>query len=86
MAHLLKNTFLKQSSIYLFSNILNALIPFILLPFFSQYLDTEAYGKIAIFQLIITGLGAIIGLNTVGAASRYYFEKSSFRQKILYNN
>ncbi|OBU09373.1 lipopolysaccharide biosynthesis protein [Morganella psychrotolerans] len=86
MAHLLKTSFFKQSSIYLSSNILNALIPFILLPFFSQYLNTEAYGKIAIFQLIITGLGAIVGLNTVGAASRYYFEKVSLRRKILYNN
>nr|ELR5257562.1 hypothetical protein [Providencia rettgeri] len=81
MIKLISNNLFKQSFIYLSTNIINAAIPFILLPIFSSYLTTTAYGKIAIFQLLITGLGAIIGLNTIGAASRYYFDNPKKKKK-----
>ncbi|EOG2428004.1 oligosaccharide flippase family protein [Proteus mirabilis] len=81
-----KNNLLKQSVIYLSSNVLNASIPFILLPVFSYYLSTEEYGKIAIFQIILSGLNAIIGLNTTGAASRKYFDTKNKKILVQYNN
>lgn len=78
--------FFKKSLIYLSSNILNASIPFILLPIFSYYLSTDDYGRIAMFQILITGLNAIIGLNTVGAASRRYFDNDKSHVLVNYNN
>ncbi|NBM53728.1 oligosaccharide flippase family protein [Proteus sp. G2669] len=81
-----KNILLKQSFIYLSSNILNASIPFVLLPVFSYYLSTEEYGKIAIFQILLSGLNAIIGLNTTGAASRKFFDTKDNKILIQYNN
>lgn len=82
----INNSFIKQSVIYLSTNIINAAIPFLLLPVFSYFLSTEAYGKIAIFQLLISGLSSIIGLNTAGAASRFYFDTNNSRKIIFYNN
>lgn len=53
---------------------LNALVPFILLPILTRYLTTAEYGKLAIFQTLIIGLMAVIGMNTIGAANRKYFD------------
>lgn len=68
-------SFLKKSSVYLISNILNASIPFFLLPILTRYLTTSEYGKIAIFQTIIAGLVSFIAFNTLGATARVFFEK-----------
>lgn len=64
----------KNSLIYLFSNIINAAIPFLLLPILTRILSTEEYGQIAMFQILVTGLAAFVGLNTVGAANRKYYD------------
>lgn len=67
-------SFVKKSSIYLISNIINASIPFILLPVLTRYLNASEYGKVAIFQTVITGLVSIIAFNTLGAMARAYFD------------
>lgn len=67
-------SFLKRSSIYLISNIINASIPFILLPILTRYLTVSEYGQVAIFQTVITGLVSIIAFNTLGAMARAYFD------------
>ncbi|EHG7581699.1 MULTISPECIES: lipopolysaccharide biosynthesis protein [Citrobacter] len=64
----------KRSGIYLLSNILNALIPFLLLPVLTRNLSTGEYGQIAMFQTLITGLAALVGLNTIGAANRKFYD------------
>ncbi len=48
-----KRIFLKNSFVYLFSNVFNASIPFILLPLFSHYLSTDDYGRVTMFQILI---------------------------------
>ena len=78
--------FLRNSFIYLFSNILNASVPFVLLPLFSHYFSTDDYGRIAMFQILIIGLNGIIGLNTVGAASRHFFENDNKHTLTNYNS
>ncbi|GKX51177.1 lipopolysaccharide biosynthesis protein [Budvicia aquatica] len=65
---------ISRSSIYLSSNILNALVPFLLLPILTRYLGPDEYGQIAMFQTLITGLAALTGLNVVGAANRKYYD------------
>lgn len=78
-------SFLKKSSVYLISNILNASIPFILLPILTRYLTTSEYGKIAIFQTIITGLVSVIAFNTLGATARVFFDKKDEEYLRNYN-
>ncbi|WP_134015642.1 lipopolysaccharide biosynthesis protein [Modicisalibacter xianhensis] len=68
---------LSGAIVYLFSNILNASIPFLLLPVLTRYLEPAEYGQVAMFQLLISVLGAFVGLNTVGAANRKYFDMDS---------
>lgn len=69
-------TFFKRSGIYLISNILNALIPFLLLPILTRYLSAAEYGQVAMFQTITTGLTALVGLNTIGAANRQFYDEN----------
>ena len=68
------NTFLSGSAIYLLSNILNAVIPFLLLPVLTRYLSPAEYGQVAMFQTLLGALGALVGLSVVGAAGRKYYD------------
>lgn len=80
-----KNGLFKVSSVYLISNILNALVPFVLLPVFTRYLSPSEYGQIAMFQTLVTGLAAVIGLNAVGAANRKYYDHQAQKEFSLFN-
>lgn len=64
----------KGASVYLISNILNAIIPFLLLPILTRYLSAEEYGQIAMFQTLLSGIGTFIGVNAVGSANRKYYD------------
>lgn len=68
-------SFLKGASVYLVSNILNAVIPFLLLPILTRYLSPAEYGQIAMFQTLLAGIGTFIGLNAVGAANRKFYDE-----------
>lgn len=63
--------------IYLISNILNASIPFILLPILTRNLEPAEYGQVAMFQVLISALTAFVGLNTVGAANRKFYDSDA---------
>lgn len=76
---------LRNSTIYLASNILNALVPFLLLPILTRYLTPDEYGQIAMFQTLITGLAALTGLNAVGAANRKFYDKHDGSALALFN-
>ena len=74
LAKLKSNTFLAGSAVYLFSNILNAAIPFALLPVMTRYLTPEEYGEVAMFQTLLGALMAFIGLSLHGAAGRKFYD------------
>ncbi|OBU32391.1 oligosaccharide flippase family protein [Photobacterium phosphoreum] len=67
-------SFFKGASVYLVSNLLNAVIPFLLLPILTRYLSPAEYGQIAIFQTLLAGIGTFIGLNAIGAANRKFYD------------
>ncbi|EKO3914303.1 oligosaccharide flippase family protein [Vibrio metschnikovii] len=77
--------FLRNSTIYLASNIINALVPFLLLPILTRYLTPDEYGQIAMFQTLITALAALTGLNAVGAANRKFYENHDGTTLALFN-
>lgn len=64
----------KKTFIYFFSNVINAFMPFLLLPILTRVLSPAEYGQIAMFQSLVAGLAAFIGLNAVGAANRKYYD------------
>jgi len=67
----------KTLGIYTFSNILNAAIPFFLLPILTTYLSPSDYALIDLFQAAVQFTIAIIGLNAFSALSRFYFENDN---------
>ncbi|XNT08521.1 oligosaccharide flippase family protein [Vibrio cyclitrophicus] len=76
----------KNIAVYFLANSVNAAIPFLLLPILTRYLSPLQYGQVAIFIALVSALGAFIGLNSVGASSRVYFDDLTFVEKLRYNN
>lgn len=68
---------LSGAAMYLFANVLNAAVPFLLLPILTRYLDPAEYGKVAMFQTLVAALAALVGLNVQGAASRKFFDEDA---------
>ncbi len=69
-----KKGLMSGTLIYLVSNVLNAAIPFALLPVLTRVLDPSEYGQVAMFQTLLAALVAVVGLNTVGAANRRFYD------------
>jgi len=74
LAKLKGNTFLAGSAVYLFSNVVNAAIPFALLPVLTRFLTPEEYGEVAMFQTLLGALMGFIGLSLHGAAGRKFYD------------
>ncbi|QJQ99367.1 oligosaccharide flippase family protein [Halomonas sp. PGE1] len=66
--------------VYLASNILNASIPFLLLPILTRHLEPTEYGQVAMFQVLVSALTAFVGLNAVGAANRKYYDEDARKE------
>ena len=81
---LTNNSFLSGSAVYLFSNILAAAIPFALLPILTRYLSPAEYGQVAIFQTLLAGLGAFVGLSVQGAAGVKFYDEHLSEHELKY--
>ena len=64
----------KTLGVYTFANILNSAIPFLLLPFLTNYLLPSDYAIVDLFQAATQFAVAIVGVNTFSALSRFYFD------------
>jgi O-antigen/teichoic acid export membrane protein len=69
-----QNSLYADVLIYFAANLLNAGVPFALLPILTKYLKPEQYGEVALFQMVVSIFGAVTGLNVVGAANRKRFD------------
>lgn len=67
-------TLLGNASVYTGANILNAGIPFLLLPVLTRVLSPTDYGTIAMFGIVVTIMGAFTGLSVHGAVGVRYFQ------------
>lgn len=63
-----------NAAIYLGANVLNAGIPFLLLPILTRVLTRADYGTIAMFGIVLSVLGAFTGMSVHGAVSVRYFQ------------
>jgi O-antigen/teichoic acid export membrane protein len=64
------------ASIYFGGNIINAAIPFLLLPLLTRVLTPSEYGAIAMFVMMVTIFSAFTGLSVHGAVGVRYFQLS----------
>lgn len=73
------NTFkglLKNATVYSLSNILNALIPFLLLPILTRVLAPSEYGVLAMFSATLGVIGAFTGLSVNGAVNVRFIDRN----------
>lgn len=74
----------KEGAVYFGTTMVNAAIPFFLLPILARALSPAEFGTVSVFQASITLIGAFVGLNIQGAITVQFFKDSStaFRQFI----
>lgn len=68
-----RNKLVGNAAIYLGANVLNAGIPFLLLPVLTRVLSPADYGTLAMFGVALSILGAFTGLSVHGAIGVRYF-------------
>lgn len=78
--------FLKSVSLYLVSIILNKSVPLILLPILAAYISIEEYGTLSYYQVLISFVSPIIGLNMSTVLSKYFFKKNEKEFSLLLIN
>jgi len=83
---ILDNKFKKDISIYFVGNVLNAIIPFILLPILTRLLSQKEYGEVTMFIILVGLLNAFIGVNTQAFVVRKYYDLVSDKEKKHANN
>lgn len=76
-------SFVSDSSVYVLVNIINKVIPFILLPIIIRLLNAEDFGKYSLFLTIEGLLIPIITLNLSVALSKHYFVKEINLKKYM---
>jgi len=75
-----------SSSIYLFTSILNASIPFFLIPIITRYLSPAEFGVYSMFKVIAGIMFSIIGLGINGSITKVYFDKNKEEIKSYIGN
>lgn len=70
-----KSTLIKTSAIYIGANLINAAIPFLLLPYLTMILSQEDYGIVTMFTTVMVFVIPFISINTSAAISRIFFKK-----------
>lgn len=73
---LLRSELIKNSFIFTTANIINAAIPFLLLPILTRLLSPSDYAIVSILQISISISTILIGLNAHGAINVNYFKIS----------
>jgi O-antigen/teichoic acid export membrane protein len=72
---LFKTKLIGNTAIYALANVLNGVIPFLLLPILTRVFTPEQYGLVTLISAVIAIIGAFTGLSVHGAVSVKYFDK-----------
>ena len=81
-----KSNLLSGFAIYLGSSVINKAIPFFLLPILTQYLTTEEYGTLAIYQVMMSFVMPLMISNLPINITRNFFnEPKEYIGKLVFN-
>lgn len=83
MKKLLKTKLVSNTAIYALANLLNGVIPFLLLPILTRVFTPEEYGLVTLVSALIAIMGAFTGLSVHGAVSVKYFDKEVNHPKFV---
>ncbi len=70
----LKSSLIQSAGVYTLANVINAAIPFLLLPVLTRYLTPADYGMVAMYGVLISFVTPFVGFNVEGAVARQYYE------------
>ena len=86
MTILRNNKLLKDISIYISSDVINKIVPFLLLPVLTRYLSPSDYGIISMFFVLTSILGIVMTVETNTAIGVFFFKKSHDDLKVFIAN
>ncbi|WP_394186939.1 lipopolysaccharide biosynthesis protein [Metabacillus halosaccharovorans] len=70
-----KSILLKTSAVYTLTNIINAAIPFLMMPILTRELTPVDYGIVSMFQVLVGIVAPFTGLSVNGAINRKYYDR-----------
>jgi len=71
----IKNSLLKNAGVYTITNVINATIPFFLLPILTRFMSPSEFGIVSMFALLVASVTPFIGLSLNGAIERQFFNR-----------
>ena len=83
---MLKHKLFKNTFIYMFAEIINKAVPFLLLPILTTYLTPKDYGIVATYTAYISILAVFVQLSMPGAVNVNFFKLSKENLKIYIIN
>ncbi|MBN1185607.1 MAG: oligosaccharide flippase family protein [Bacteroidales bacterium] len=84
--NLFKKDLFRSLSIYTFVGFVQKTFPFLLLPFLTRILTPADYGIIAMFATVKSFFGPFLGLGSISAVERYYFDKKEIDFPVFLSN
>jgi O-antigen/teichoic acid export membrane protein len=83
---IIHSTLFRATGVYTITSIINASIPFFLLPVLTRYMTPEEYGLVAMFSVVTSFIIPFSGLSTNGAITRMYYEKENIDIRVYTTN
>ncbi|MEH6748178.1 MAG: oligosaccharide flippase family protein [Maribacter arcticus] len=81
-----KNSNYNKSLIYVVADILNKILPFLMLPVITHYLNPTAFGTLSIIESIIGFLSVFVGLGSQELIQVYFFKKGKLALRKFVGN
>ncbi|MDD5039764.1 MAG: oligosaccharide flippase family protein [Patescibacteria group bacterium] len=86
LIEIFKHKLFKHSLIYIATNIINAAIPFLILPILTRLLTPSDYGIVSMLQIAESVLIVLVGLNTHNAITVNYYKIDKEQLRIYIGN
>jgi len=72
---LIHSSLIQSAGIYTATSVINAAIPFLLMPILTRYMEPFDYGIVAMFAVLVSFVSPFTGLSINGAITRQYYER-----------
>ena len=86
LSNILNHRLLKNSFVYIGSNVIKNAIPFLLLPVLTRYLTSTDYGIVATFEVLLAIAVVFVNLNMHGAVAVNFFQIEKQEVKVYVGN
>ncbi|MCI0537722.1 MAG: oligosaccharide flippase family protein [Verrucomicrobiales bacterium] len=83
---LVRSRLLRSAAVYTATSFLNAAAPFLLLPILTRFLSEADYGRVAMFQTLVSVAVLLTGVSIDGSIARQYYEKDGKEMAVYVGN